>query len=444
MKKRVLALVMSTAMIASVLTACGGKDNSSSNNTPATDNTNNTSTDNSSAGADNSSSAPAENVDYGTGEITIWVAEAVQTFTQDQVKAFQEANPQYAGYTVTVEPVGEGDAASNMITDVESGADIYGFAQDQLARLVSSGAIMPVTGDYATWVAEQNDAGAASAAVVGGTTYAFPITSDNGYFLYYDKSVVKDPTSLDAIVADCEAAGKGFYMEINSGWYQPAFFFGAGCTLTYDSDDSGNFTACNIDYASANGVAALKAIVNLHKSPAFVNGSAASNATNCGAIVDGTWDAETIKSMFGDNYACAKLPKFTVDGKDYQLGGFGGFKLLGIKPQTDSNKMQVCLAIAQFLSSEETQLARYNAVSWGPSNKAAQQSSEVQADVALSALAEQLAETIPQGQYPNEYWQLATSLGDDVISGNYDNASDEDLMAVLETFQTTCKSYAGQ
>lgn len=418
MKKRVLALVMSTAMIASVLTACGGNGD-----TPAPDTNNDTSTtnnDTSTANSDTStanSDAPADtsNVDYGTGAITIWVAENVQTFTQDQIKAFQEANPQYAGYTVTVEPVGEGDAASNMITDVEGGADIYGFAQDQLARLVASGAIMPVTGDYATWVAEQNDAGAAAAAVVGGTTYAFPITSDNGYFLYYDKSVVTDPTSLDAIVADCEKAGKGVYMEINSGWYQPAFFFGAGCTLTYDADDQGNFTACNIDYASDKGVAALKAIINLKKSSAFVNGSAANNATNFAAIIDGTWDAEAIKGVLGDNYACAKLPKFTVDGTDYQLGGFGGFKLLGIKPQTDANKMQVCLAMAQYLSSEEVQLARFNAVSWGPSNKAAQQSEVVKADEALSALAEQLAETIPQGQYPDAYWQLATSLGDSAV-----------------------------
>lgn len=448
MKKRVLALVMSTAMIASVLTACGGK-----NDAPAADANNNaeanTDTANNDAPAADTNTdaantdAPAAdaNVDYGTGEITIWVAENVQTFTQDQIKAFQEANPQYAGYTVTVEPVGEGDAAANMITDVEGGADIYGFAQDQLARLVSSGAIMPVTGDYATWVAEQNDAGAAAAAVVGGTTYAFPITSDNGYFMYYDKSVVTDPTSLDQIVKDCEAAGKGFYMEINSGWYQPAFFFGAGCTLTYDADDAGNFTACNIDYASDKGLAALKAIINLHKSSAFVNGSAASNATNCAAIIDGTWDAETLKSMFGDNYACAKL-QFTADGTDYQLGGFGGFKLLGVKPQTDANKMQVCMAMAQFLSNEETQLARYNAVSWGPSNVAAQQSSDVQADEALSALAEQLAETIPQGQYPNDYWTLATALGDSIIAGEYDNASDDELMTVLEEFQSTCQSYA--
>lgn len=439
MKKRVLALVMSTAMIASVLTACGSKSGDGASDT----NTNTTETKTETTGTEAAGTeAAAENVDYGTGEITIWVAENVTTFTQDQVAAFQEANPQYAGYSITVEPVGEGDAASNMITDVEGGADIYGFAQDQLARLVSAGALMPISGDYATFVNEQNDAGAAAAATMANTVYAFPITSDNGYFLYYDKSVVTDPTSLDAIVADCEAAGKGIYFEINSGWYQPAFFFGTGCTLTYDADDAGNFTACNIDYVSDKGLAALKAIINLHKSPAFNNGSSISNAANVAAIVDGTWDVGAAKDLFGDNYACAKLPKFTVDGTDYQMSGFGGFKLLGVKPQTDSNKMQVCLAIAQFLSNEETQTARYEAVGWGPSNVAAQQSEAVKADEALSALAEQLAETIPQGQYPNDYWTLATSLGDSVISGDYDNATDEELMSVLEEFQATCQSYA--
>ena len=144
MKKRVLSLVMSTAMVASVLTACG-----SSAEAPATDNNaaateTKTEAAATTATATTEAAATEEVTDYGTGEIKVWVAENVQTFTQDQIKAFQDANPQYAGYTVTVEPVGEGDAASNMITDVEGGADIYGFAQDQLARLVSAGALMPM------------------------------------------------------------------------------------------------------------------------------------------------------------------------------------------------------------------------------------------------------------------------------------------------------------
>ena len=160
------------------------------------------------------------------------------------------------------------------------------------------------------------------------------------------------------------------------------------------------------------------------------------------AIVDGAWDADAAKAVFGDNYACSKLPSFTVDGQSYQMSGFGGFKLLGVKPQTEPGKQLVCLALAEYLSNEETQLERFNAVAWGPSNLVAQQSDAVKSDAALSALAEQLAYTIPQGQYPTDYWNDAISLGDDVIADKYDNMSDDELMKVLEDFQARQQSYA--
>lgn len=374
-----------------------------------------------------------------TGEIKIWVADAAVDFTTAQVEAFKQANPEYANMTVTVEPVGEGDAAGKVITDVEAAADIFGFAQDQLARMVAAGALEVVEEGNAEVVKAENDAGSVSAVTLGGEMYAYPLTSDNGYFLYYDKSVVTDPSTLEGILADCEAAGKSFYMEINSGWYQTAFFFGAGCTLTYDSNDEGNLVKCNADYASENGLKALKAMIALSKSPAFTNGSSISSATNVGAIVDGTWDATAAQELFGDNYAAAKLP--TVDG--WQLSGFGGFKMLGVKPQTDEAKLAACDALAAYLSSGEVQLARFEALGWGPSNLEAQQSDAVQADVALSALGEQLAFTVPQGQYPGDYWSLATGLGDRVIAKEFDDADDDALMAVLEDFQATCESYVG-
>ena len=444
MKKKALAIFMA-GVLTFGLAACGSSSSAGSSAESAAP------AESTAAGSDAAESteaessaadAAAEDVDYGSGNITIWVAEEVTAFTQTQAEQFLQDNPAYSGYTVTVEAVGEGDAASNMITDVEGGADIYGFAQDQLARLVSAGAVMEVIGDYADFVSTSNDSGAVSAATMGDSIYAFPVTSDNGYFLYYDSSVVTDPTSLEAIVADCEEAGKGFYMEINSGWYQTAFFFATGCELTYEADSAGNFTSSNVTYASEEGLTALKALINLASSSAFYNGSSVSNATNAAAIVDGTWDSGAAKELFGDNYACAKLPSFEVDGQEYQMSGFGGFKLLGVKPQTDTNKAIVCMELAKYLSSAEVQLARYQEVGWGPSNLEAQADEAVQADEALTALAEQLTYTIPQGQYPNEYWDLATSLGDDIIAGNYNNSSDEDLMSVLENFQATCESYA--
>ena len=381
---------------------------------------------------------------YAAGDKTlkIWVPDATKEFTEKQVATFMEAHPEYADYAVTVEAVGEGDAASNMLTDLDAGADIFNFAQDQLARLVAAGALIELSEENAAIVAEENDAGSVAAATMGDLVYAYPLTSDNGYFLYYDKSVVSDPGSLEAIVADCEAAGKGFYMEINSGWYQPAFFFGAGCTLTYDTDDAGAFTACNVDYASDAGVGALKAIVALAKSPAFHNGSSIGNATSAAAIVDGTWDSSAAKELFGDNYACAKLPTFDLNGEAVQMSGFGGFKLLGVKPQTDEEKLALCDELALFLSSGEVQLARFEEVGWGPSNLSAKADEAVQADEALSALGEQLAFDIPQGQYPGDYWSLATALGDSVIAGDYNDADDAALLEALQSFQDTCISYA--
>ena len=377
-------------------------------------------------------------------EIKIWVADNSVEFTNSQVKAFKEAYPDFADFDITVSPVGEGDAAGNMITDVSAGADIYVFAQDQIARLVTAGALEEVAPDNVDAVVAENDAGAVAAATVGDTLYAYPLTSDNGYFLYYDKSVVSDPSTLEGIIADCEAAGKNFYMEINSGWYQTAFFFGTGAELTYDTDNSGNFTACNASYASDAGLVALKKMIELKSSSAFQNGSAVGEATKVGAIVDGTWDSSAAMDLFGDNYACAKLPTFTgADGETYQMSGFGGFKLLGVKPQEDMDKLDACDALASFLSSKDVQLARYEAVGWGPSNLEAQASEVVKADEALSALAEQLAFTVPQGQYPGEYWTLATSLGDSIISGELTpDTSDSDLMATLQKFEDTCRSYA--
>ena len=449
MRKKVLSVVLCGAMAATMLAGCGSSEKTASSapaSSAASAASSAASTAASSAAsteASAASSATASVTDYGTGELKVWVADEVADFTKEQIAQFQKDNPAYAGYTVTVESVGEGDAASNMLTDVDAGADIFGFAQDQLARLVSAGALTPLQGDQLDFVKNSNDEGSVGAATLADTVYAYPITSDNGYFLYYDKSVVTDPSTLDGIVKACEDAGKNFYFEINSGWYQPSFFFGAGCTLTYDVDDSGNFTKCNMDYASDKGVGALKAIIALHKSKAFQNGSSIDKATNFAAIVDGTWDSSAAKKAFGDNYACAPLPTFTLNGEQVQLGGFGGFKLIGVKPQTDANKLAVCQAIAQYLSGKDVQLARYKANGWGPSNKEAQQDSAVQSDTALTALNQQLQFDIPQGQYPDDYWSTATSLGDSVIAGDYDNASDDDLMAALQSFQDTCNSFAG-
>ena len=168
MKKKVLTVLLTQALVASMLAGCG--DNGSENTTDNSQKTENTdATDKTESGDTTDTAQDAPAIDYGSGEITIWVAENVVDLTQKLVDDFIASNDAYSGYAgnITVEAVGEGDAASNMITDVSGGADIYGFAQDQLTRLVAAGALQPLNDNMSSWVTSSNDAGAIGAATSG-------------------------------------------------------------------------------------------------------------------------------------------------------------------------------------------------------------------------------------------------------------------------------------
>ncbi len=448
MKKKVLSSLLVASMVACLFAGCSNTTSSSSNNSGSGDKNNETTAGKDEDASKEEATKPTMD-DYGKGEILIWAPEKAVEFTKTTAEKFIADHKEYSGYTVRVEPVSEDSAAKNVVADLEAAADIYSFAQDQLGRIVSAGGLTPLTGAYADVVAKSNLEGAVVSSQLGGQTYAFPVTADNGYFIYYDNTVITNPASLEQIIADCEKAGKKIYFEVNNGWYQPAFFFGTGCTLTYDTNAEGGFTKCNIDYNSEKGLVALREMIDLTSSPAFVNGASTDNATDPGVVVTGAWNKESATKKFVDAegnsvLGVAKLPKFEgCDGKEYQLGGFSGFKLMGVKPQSEKGKAIVCLELAEYLTSEEVQLARFNELGWGPSNLKALENKDVQADATLSALAAQSLESIPQGQYPADYWSRATALGDECITKNLTpSTSDEDLMKILEQFQKDCESYA--
>ena len=133
MKKRIVSVLMAGALASAMPAGCG---NSSA---PAASAAAEDTAEDTTEEAEAEDAAPAE-LDYD-GNIKVWVADNAVSFTQEQIAKFQEANPGVANATFTVEAVGEGDAAANVITGVEAGGDVYTFAQDQIARLVAAGAL---------------------------------------------------------------------------------------------------------------------------------------------------------------------------------------------------------------------------------------------------------------------------------------------------------------
>ena len=96
------------------------------------------------------------------------------------------------------------------------------------------------------------------------------------------------------------------------------------------------------------------------------------------------------------------------------MGSFNGCKLLGVKPQTDATRAAALHRLAQYLTGEEGQLERFNAVKWGPANLADQANPDVQANVALAALFQQNQYSVPQGQIHGSWWDIAKVIGTDV------------------------------
>ena len=371
----------------------------------------------------------------GTYDITMWVSEkeGVAEQFQAQINAFMQANPGVV-INAKIEGVTEADAGSKVIADVESAPDLYCFAQDQLARLVQAAALAkPGKAGQETIIAN-NDAGSVAASKVAGELYAYPMTSDNGYYMYYNKSVITNPDDLAAIVADAEGANLKVRYALENAWYTASFFFATGCHSNWSMDTEGNYTNVDDDFNSEAGLVAMKGMQILTSSTAY--DSNADIFTDAAVVVTGIWNAGAAAEHFGENLGVTKLPSFTVDGKAYQLGSFSGFKLMGVKPQTDSKRQAVLHALAQYLTNEENQLARFNSFSWGPSNLKAQQNEAVLANKDLSALAAQNAFGTPQGQIHGSWWDIAKLLGADAKAAT----SEQDLKDALASYEATIKA----
>lgn len=382
------------------------------------------------------SETPEANPLAGTYDVKVWAAEAITELTTTQIAEFEAANP---GIVIneTVQAVGEGEAATQMVNDVEAGADIFCFAQDQFARLVQAGALTKLGQKTAATVSERNDAGSVNAVTSEGNLFAYPLTSDNGYFMYYDKSVVAENhvDSLEDIIADCEAANRLFSFELEgSAWYAASFFFATGCKSEWTADSEGKFTSVYDTFNSANGLVAVKGMQKLVTSKAYNNSSATSEftaATPSAVVVSGTWDYATAAAALGDNLGVADLPSFTVDGNSYHLGSYAGFKLLGVRPTTDAKRAAVLQQLALYLTDAKCQEQRFDSNAWGPSNKVVQAMDKVKANPALAALQAQNAHSTPQGQIHGSWWDIGKAIATGVKAAK----DDAELQTVLDTYK---------
>ena len=414
MKKKVLSVLLAAGMVVS-LAACGG------NNETETGNAGNETAETTESGSANAAGGE-------TVELSVWAAEEDQQLTNQLIEKFKEANPDQT-FDITVGVESEADAKDDILIDPEAAADVFAFASDQVPDLVKANVLQPVQ-DVDT-ISSENVAGSVEAATVDGTLYAYPMSADNGYFLYYDSTVVSDPTNWDAILADCAAAGKKAGMVYASGWYNAGFFYGAGFTTVMNEDGS---TTMDWNGTSADGIKGTdvaQAMIDIATNPAFLpitDGDTANQIATgqLGAIVSGSWDATAVNDAFGTGYAACALPTYTCAGEQIPMGSAAGYKMIGV----NSNSKQVgwAMELAKFLTNEESQTTRFLERQIGPSNINAGASEEVQANVALAAVtAQNAANGVVQSVGAN-YWDPSQTFGEIMAQGNPEGTDLQQLL----------------
>ena len=357
--------------------------------------------------------------------LTMWGAEEDQDLLREISDKFIEKYGNYGGkITINLGSQSESTAKDTVLTDPTAAADVYAFADDQLNELVKAGALQEVQLN-ADDVKNRNTPASVDAATVDGKLYAYPLTADNGYFMFYDKSFFTedDVKSLDTMMEKAAAAGKKVSMDVANGWYLYSFYAGAGLNLGL-ADDGVN-TVCN--WNEAPGADVTQAVIDICKNPGFIalkdeefTGKLKDGTLVAG--VNGTWRANDASEVWGANYAACKLPTYTLNGEQVQMASFSGFKLIGVNPH--SANVGAAMLLADFVTNEENEGLRFKERTQGPSN--------INALAAASSPA--LTAVVDQSEYATlqrvggNYWASAETLGSICVNGNPDGKDPQALI----------------
>lgn len=292
---------------------------------------------------------------------------------------------------------------------------------------------------------------------VAGKTLAYPYDGGNGYFLYYNKNLLKaeDVSSIEGLLAKATTLGMKVAYELETAFYSMGLLFTFGADWQFTTNSQGEVTNITADFNSDKGIKAGKALVNIMTNPAWQNSLGAPTGkdstvgegetavkTKIVACVDGTWNAAQYKQAMGDAYACTKLPTVTVDGETKNLSSFLGYKLFGVNPQTssgDATRLSICHALANYLVGKDAQDARFDARTIVPTNREVLALDKVQKMEHIAAIGEQAQYAHGQGALPDTTWTAPTNLSAAVKNGEMTVENVGTYMANFNTAITTLK-----
>ena len=401
------------------LAACGGGTPSTSQEPTSQDPT--------------SQEATSQEPAVGT-EITVWATAAEEEVVNAVLEEYNKNSNDADKISVKYVAVAEGDTGTEVAKDpgAASAPELFLVADDHIYNLQSKNIVVDLTDVYGEKITANNTAVSVTSSSYGGHVYGFPVTSDNGYFLWYngDEVTAEQASTLEGLLARGRELGKQVLID-NNGWYVPTFFFAPQVcgteSLRFHEDSEGN-VVYDINWDNEAGVAAAQYIADLfHEysdvittggNPDIVKGFENDSMI---AAASGTWMENDLKALC-DGLAATTLPTYN-NGK--QMATFTGTKvycLNGAKTGADAQKkLQAAARLADALTSKEAQLVRFEKRAAGPCNLEAMEDARYTEHVTmgLKALGDQCAKAaaVQATSAEGRYWDVGAAIGKALYDG---------------------------
>lgn len=395
----------------------------------------------SSAGGASNSATPTQKEKLVIGGPSLqkdWIKSEVETFlTQNNLSD---------KYTVENYTLGESDVNNaDKISDWTVGPDLFAYASDQTLGLVQKGILGEVPSTFANTMRTNMADEAIAAAKVGTKMYGYPYAGDNGYFLYYNKSVFNGQedklNTIDGIVEVCQANKLKFSYKLATPFFSVGllFTFGARYNVTLSTDET-SIAGITADFNTEKGLKAAKAMRSIVQNATIDTTNdgqkAPTKANGLAACVDGSWNAGTYSEAMGDDYGCVKLPTVTVDGETKNLSAFLGYKLYGVNKQKSqsSEKLAVLHKLANYLVSSSVQEKRFDDLTIAPTDKTVKAMAKVQNTPHVKALADQAQFAVAQTIVPDGAWTEATNPYTPILAKGSETITDAELQNYMDSF----------
>ena len=332
-----------------------------------------------------------------TANLNIWVNENEKAIVEEVIKDWNANHVKNQQFNVsfTIHDETECVEMFNEMYDDNNAPSMMLIDDKDIPTLALSGMLEEVKGDKKEQLITDNTEFSIKGSTFDDKLYSYPISSDSGYFLWYNSEYLLEDSisSLEDILKYAKDNDKKVYFNFDDGYYISSLFSSPDAcgldSMKYEiikekSEDKKEILTqvvydTNWIEQDSKGLTFLNYAFNLLY-PYYSSNTLLTDDTNLiegfnnGSIIAAIYDSSlelALKDSMKNTLKADKLPSYHINNEAYQMASYTGNKAYVINKYASVEEQVTAASLASLLISKETQLKRYEKYMAIPTNKSA-------------------------------------------------------------------------